>query len=368
MKKLLPLLLLSATCLASCGETSYAGKYKFLLGREGQAETRIGVEMNLEDTQYVIPTDCEPLYTKEELEKMKAAKKLNVKFDLGSAFDEIFKVFDLSNGIDGYYLLLDETDAKYGKKMSVGVDFNLEDIPIPVTSELIRNLIVSYVDGQNVTLQLPVSLQDLQHQLIWYSGEYLDFDPYVKSKIHDMEDVFEYLPEILESIKMYHLDTFHELPGKKGDSRFGSHPVVTVDDDGNITKNEIAEVNELYEGYFSNTFVYENNGGVCGAKLGSIYEEEKEPGHYYFFPLVENFDESVLDRDVFVKENTGIISHEVSEVEAVLKISTPGFDNSYHCNLEYKDTSKGQWDWSTIMNEPFEFRDFYDIKVQLKKE
>lgn len=378
MKKILPLLLLSAACLSACGEQSYAGVYKFQMGRQGQGETRIGLEMSLSDEPYKIPES----YTEEEKQTLKDAKQFELKLDLGNELEEFFEVFDLNDGIKGYYFVMDEKDEKYGNKMAVGMEFTtVEDSPIPITPSLIRNLLVTYVDGSNVTLQLPVSFADLQYQLCWYSGIYIDFDPVIKSKIHNIKDVEEYIFEIITTLKFADLSTISTLPGKTGDARFGSHPEYIEVEDGKdeegktkhkVIKDEAAEMNDKYAGEFSNTFVYRiKEDGTKGEKIGSIYQEAENGKNFdVFYPLNKFAVPEDGLFDAYVVQDSFFEGKQ--DIKVKLNVLTANNDYSINwihsigAQAEYQDGDK--IDISNIMNDPFDFRDFHDIKVQLKKE
>lgn len=371
MKKIFPLLFLAPLCLASCGEASYAGKYQFMLGRAGEDQTRFGLEFELKDDAYVIPEENKELYTPDELKMMEKAKQVKINVDLGSALAELFKELHIDGGFEGYYLLLDEKDPKYGYKMALGTDIPISEIDIPLDAGLIRNVLVSYVDGSSVTLQMPVSLVDLQHQLCWYSGTYIDFDPYIKTKIHDREDLMYYLPEILSSLKIYSLEDYSPLPGKEGDARFGSHPEFVMNEDGSIVKDEITEMNEKYAGLFSNTFVYSieedeiTHEKITGDKIGSIYKDLYKGNIIYnFFPL-----------NGYTVPADGLINGVRVLVDDAFTANKPiDIDMQIYCAVEGEDDinwikSNGEMiDIEDIMTEGFEFRDFHDIKVQLKKE
>ncbi|MBQ0008873.1 MAG: hypothetical protein KBS97_01155 [Firmicutes bacterium] len=378
MKKILPLLLLSATCLTACGEKSFAGVYKFQMGRQGQGEARIGLQITLKDDKYVVPESA----SQEEKEKLKDAKQFTLTIDIGSEMEEIFKAFDLDGGLNGYYIVMDEVDPKYGNKVALGIDIQVgEDFPIPVTSELIRNIVVTYADGQNVTLQLPVSLYDLQYQLCWYSGAYIDFDPKIKSKIHSLEDLAEYSLDVISTLKVCDLTEISPLPGKTGDARFGSHPEFITEEDGKdeegktkykVIKDEISEMNDKYAGEFSNTFVYKmQSDGTRGDKIGSIYQAlEGDKIYDVFYPLngYEVPQDGLFDA-IVVKENFLFGNLDLKAKFNVLTKNNDYSINWIHSNGAqdiYADGDKIKI--KDIQVDPFEFRDFHDIKVQLKKD
>lgn len=395
MKKILPLLILGATCLASCGDNSISGVYKFALGRQGPGQMRIGIEMDLKDSKYVVPESAKPHYSEDELKAMENAKDFSLKLDLGDDFEKIkkeseiiktiFEALNIENGLKGYYIVLDEKDEKYGQKMALGFDFDLSSLglDVPVPAELIQNFVVSYAGNNKITLQMPVSLVDLQCQLCWYSGSYYDFDPYVKSKIHDLEDLAYYLPDIIRTFKNYDLEEFSALPGTKdgntGIKRFGSHPVY-IEEDDKVVKDEATEMNTQYAGVFSNTIVYNvNNDGTKGDIIGSIYEDLDVDGLVCqnFYPL-NNFQiptsggiestfacfieepSTLLHEQRDVKVDMTVYNKEGSNDHEVLKVECKG--------AQYDFEDKESLLMADFMFEPFVFRDFHDIKLQLSKE
>lgn len=372
MKKIFPLFLLAATCLASCGNKSVAGKYSFLLGRQGDDETRVGITIELKDDKYVIPEGSDVHYSEEE-EKLieERGKKFTLSLDLGSAFDELMKELGLEEGIGGYYMVLDDVDDKYGNKMALGMDFDIgEGVDFPLSSEVIKNLLVSYVGGGKITLQLPVSLQDLQHQLVWYSGQYIDFDPYIKTKIHDIEDIISYLPEIYESLKIYDFSEYGEayatLPGPQGEKRFGSHPEIKLDDDDKVIKNEIQEMNDKYAGFFSNTFIYDR---VTDERLGSVYTVAGVDKLYFFNLDLENpAEEGVFDASIKVQGLLG------TEQEVDVKVSLTKENDKFVVSSIKADGAQPGYEADAdipledYQKEAFVFRDFHDMKAQLTKE
>lgn len=365
MKKLAPLFLIPLLCLSSCGNDSPVGMYNFVLGRQGEGETRVGVEVELTDVKYEIPEESKSMYTREELAKMENAKQFSFSLDLGSVYNNMLEVMGIERILNGYYLLLDEYDAKYGRKMALGIDFSLADgIDLPITSSLIRNLVVSYVGGGKVTLQLPVSFEDLQHQLCWYSGTYFDFDPYIKSKIHSIDDLETYFFEILSTLKYYDLEKYGVLPGKEGDARFGTHPEYVVDDDDKVIRDDVAEMNKQFAGLFSNTFVYSvDDEGLRGDLIGSVYEtvtsETETIKHFYplnGFRISEDglFKAIVVSTDVFGDKEDVVV-----DVQVTLSDSH---------DIVYMKNDGQMINIDEIMVDDFTFRDFHDIKVQLSKE
>ena len=382
MKKILPLLLLSATCLASCGNTDYSGNYKFTLGRPGMNETRVSIEMDLKDED-------------SGSEEFKEFKKFDAKFELsgvaGIGTGEI-NLNDIVNAMSkylpvtmkddvinlpGFYKVQDISNEKYGNKVKIAFDLGetlnaIVDFLELDPTELISHLFVAYCNGSSFTFQLPVSLDDLQMQLAWY-GLYVDYNPYLKAKVKSVSDLVQFFLEgKLTGIKKYNLFDVefgdHKLPGEQDhEKRFGTHPTLEFNDKGEII-GDIREMNTKFQGYFSNTYLYANNGGECGEKLASVFIDIDD-GSTCLFPLSENFDVSVSTQDVIIKKDIGITDYDFSEnVEAKLTVFEEEYeDGSHGCQLNYLDGTMLELN-AEFLQESFTFRDFHDIKIELKKD
>ena len=413
MKKILPILLLTSACLASCGESSYYGAYKFLMGKEGEGETRVSVEMSLKEDNFVIPEQNRGYYTEAEIASIEERQQFHAKFEMsGVAGDDadqssaiaslqsLISVKDVISEIlggtsiedidfealaeidpskpielDGFYKIFDQiVDEKYGCKVQLGIDIGMANGFLEATgfdiTDIISNFCVAYVNQKQMTLQMPVSLDDIQMQLAWY-GTYIDYDPYLKEKVNTINDLVDLaLSGKLDTstIKVYDLTKYDVLPGEPDwNKRYGSHPAVTKDDNGNVIKDEVYDMNEKYCGLFANTFVYENKDGKAGEKIGSIYKADGD--NYYFFPLDEKTYED-SSYDVIMKQDIGIIGYDFS-LDTEVKLSTikEVYEGKtyYHCSVKTSVDDKNI-DWKLFYKTPFVFRDFHDIKVNLAKE
>ncbi|MCQ2801804.1 MAG: hypothetical protein MJ222_04135 [Bacilli bacterium] len=396
MKKVLPLLVLASACLASCGDASVYGKYQFLLGRQGSNETRVSIEMELKDEASTVKEGYKNFNACLEMSGLvnssldgEDSETLLALASEALSNSELFNI-DLSgkSQIPGYYKVLDLADAKYGNKVKIAFDLGEEfntimDLLELDATDIISHFIVSYCNGSSFTLQLPVSLDDIQMQLAWY-GFYIDYDPYLKDKVNTISDLVELYFEGKvggDSLKYYQLDELldKKLPGEQNSEvRYGSHPRLEVDEDGKITVNEIGEMNEKYQGVFSNTFVYENIDGVKGKKIGTIYKEITELNSYYFFPLDGYVPSTTSEISCIIKEDQGLLDYDFS-LEKELCLSLTEFDDigpngekvPYYM-VDQKTHIAGEeptdWDWKRFYQKPFEFRDYHDIKIELKKE
>ena len=371
MKKVLPLLMLASTCLASCGDVSVYGKYQFLLGKQGDDETRVRLEMELKDEASSFKEAYKKFDARFELSGVAGLSKLDVDDEIKQALNEVLATLSITTDEDGvttipgFYNVQDLKDEKYGNKIrlafDLGADINalFEAVELDPT-EIVSNFVVAYCNGSSFTFQLPVSITDLQMQLCWY-GIYVDINPYVKDSIHSITDFIQFFMEGKISTKVYQLKEYYDkkLPGEQDvDKRFGSHP----------SDEEVIEMNKKYQGLFSNTFVYKNVDGAAGEKLGSIFYDIDDK-QYDFFPIAEDFDASLGTYDVIIKKDVGILNYDFSEDTAVT-LTTVGSawdDGSYSCGVKYAGTTT-EIDWNDFYQDQFVFRDSNDIKIELKKE
>lgn len=371
MKKILPLLVLASTCLSSCGDTSFLGKYKFLLGRQGSNETRVSIEMELLDEASTIKSDYKNFNASFELsgvEGLFGDLALDPSMFEGIESSLPIKINDKGiTTIPGFYQVQNLQDAKYGNKIKIAFDLG-NDINAIFDSfglnstDIISKFLVSYCNGSSFTFQLPVSITDIQMQLAWY-GVYIDINPYKKDRIHSIKDFLEVAIEGELGTKVYLLNEFcdNKLPGEQDmDKRYGSHP----------NADEVVEMNKKYQGLFSNTIVYKTIGDSIGDPIGSIYRD-LDDRHQYFFPFYDDFDPSIGSYEVIMKEDVGgALDYDFSkETKVILTTDAVPWDEdgSYGCRIKYKDTLE-DIDWDSFYQDKFVFRDFNDIKIELKKE
>lgn len=391
MKKVLPLLMLASTCLSSCGEATVYGKYKFLLGRQGEGETRVSIEMELKDEASSVKAGYKNFTANIEMggltgnsddEDEDTAELLGLASEVASSFGSFN--FDPNGKIElpGFYKVSDLVDEKYGNKVKISFDLGetindllaLFELEIDLT-DIVSHFVVSYCNNSAFTLQIPVSLDDIQMQLAWY-GTYIDYDPYLKDKVNTVGDLVNLFLEgklDASSIKHFEFTDYldHKLPGEQNtEVRYGSHPRVEIDENNKTIVNEVEEMNEKYQGLFSNTFIYEDLGGYAGKAIGTVYKEITEEDNYYFFPYDSEFNTVNTPINVIMKRDIGILDYDFSEqVSVILNVNQNKYeDGSHGFSIQYADPAEGQWDWKLFYKKPFVFRDYHDIKIELKKE
>lgn len=378
MKKLKLIGLLPFVCLSACSKSSFAGLYEFRLGKTDGAH--FGISVELKDDAY---------------EKREGMKQMFLSADLGSEYsieafaeqyeedypfiadivDKVLKALPEDKTIDAYYQVTNIVDPKYGNRVKVGSDFIeeliskafpeyvslIEDfvqlifpdktISSLTEPEMIQFVSCAYADGKNFTFQIPVSSEDLFQQLAWYG--YL-FD-------EDSCSIFRKLDET-------------KLPGIKGEERFGNHPASVKDEQGNIVSTEVDAMNLAFEYEFSRTYLYEvdefGNETAIGSFIAKANESDRKG--LYFTPF-----DSTCTLTSFsgrVKLNVGTISEKKIDVTFGVSPNAKevnvepngktGNDEGFFFHTSGDDVEVRYRDF---IIEPFEFRDFHDVKVGLSK-
>ena len=169
-----------------------------------------------------------------------------LKADMGDQVDISEAIVDqLKNGIDCYYTLT-EIKTDYGIRMRFGIDpedFDLvpsETFDPEMVEQYMEYIILAHWKKRAITLQIPVSVDDVIYQLSWY-GMYIDIDT-------------ESVVPLNENL----------LPGIHGEERFGTHP----------TKQEVNIMNKNFAYEFSYTRIWSDVGSdaVDLGKLVKTYD------------------------------------------------------------------------------------------------
>ena len=359
MKKLKLLTLLPAMCLSSCSGFSPYGVYEFRLGKTDGSHIALSVEL-LDEIN--------------EAHKDEGMRNMKLTMDLGSEFsldniaeqftddpveqaliEEVLKLIKeagfADNTVTGYYKISDIDNPKYGRRVRIGSDILVEVVTklFPeladffkdlLTPEMIEKVVTAYINKKQFTLQLPVSLEDAQYQLAWY-GILVDTQGASPITYLNMDD----------------------LPGPKGEDRYGVHPAVFTNDKGEVIKSEVEIMNETFEYQFSRMYLYDE-----GIPVGSfiIKKNDKDEQVLYFKPF-DHMSTSVegtiavkeLGEEVFkpIKFHYGRNNGEVD----VNPNGKTGLDEGFF------DDNNNEFKFSRITKKPFVFRDFHDVRVGLTK-
>lgn len=373
MNKLKLLSIIPALCLASCSKNSFIGVYEFRLGKTDGAH--FGLSVELKDEAY------------ESVENM---KKMEMVADLGDDidFDEddfedsdsfinaktIIKAFldlipedEKENNriaIDGYYQLLPNVvNDKYGTRVKIGSDFlqnlvkksypdiaEMIDISSIITPERIELAACAYVSEKQFTLQIPVSMEDLQQQLAWYG---ILFD-------------LEALNDLNFSRIIVDLDQDKLPNAKRGEDRIGSHPIQ------NESKglHEVSDMNQAYEFDFSHTYLYQKDELDVYEPVGSFVTRLNEKGEQrLFFDMFEGDMPSIIKGAIYVnssyKEVKFTAGEQYKEVGGVDYGHSEDGDVTFIFKDEYENDVVATF--KEFVKKPFTFRDFHDVKVGLTK-
>lgn len=287
LKKLL-FLLIGCLALSACGQQSFYGTYSFTLGNT--KENAIGIEFILSSQVIDVPgpkttslllsnsqssSDLYGVKRKLDVNLYTGGNKLSNLADatdmvikaigpdvmdvIGLTRDDLFSILS-SFSIDedgGLYYSLDERLTKdKGHRMRIGIDSLafFKDLPeeerefyIALLSEiseaLIEAIAVAFLNGNTLTVTIPVSLNDLLFQLCWY-GLFINFNPTDLSTLAliNLNDPSTF-PEGLEEDIAF-------LPGADGaqlfEDRIGTVPDVSI----KRGVDEVFEMNHNYQHLF----------------------------------------------------------------------------------------------------------------------
>jgi len=373
MNKLKLLSIIPALCLASCSKNSFIGVYEFRLGKTDGAHFGLSVELKedayqsvegMKQMQMVADLGDDLNFDEDDFEDSDSF--INAKTIIKAFWDLIPEDEKENNKItvDGYYQLLPNVvNEKYGTRVKIGSDFlqnlvktsypdiaEMIDISSIITPERIELAACAYVDQKQFTLQIPVSMEDLQQQLAWYG---ILFD-------------LEALNDLNFSRIIINLDQ-DKLPNtKRGEDRIGSHPI----QDESKGLHEVSDMNQVYEFDFSHTYLYQKDELDVYEPVGSFITRLNEKGEQKLF-----FDMFEGDIPATVKGaiNVGSSFKEVKFGAGEQYKEVNGVNYSYpedgDATITFKDADENDVvvTFKEFVKKPFIFRDFHDVKVGLTK-
>lgn len=350
MRKINPLLFIPTLCLASCSSVGYAGTYSFQMGKEGSTNIRLALtltdervvnqEKGIDAKKFTVDANLPNL----SIEDLAASLGIDVDIKKEDLAELISAVFEVLKDCTTLYYNVGTLVRPQGTQLKLGCLFDTEETGIDIPSEVVESIVCAYINDTSVTLQVPVSLDDLQLQLCWY-GLYINFDS------SSFENIIVALDE-------------EDLPGIHGEERFGTHPVVTKDKDKKVTYSEVDEMNIKFAKEFSNTPVYES--ASSSKVIGNI--AKMPDNHMYFYKNSETVITGANLSGAVNEKNYYGIFDEKKDVNFVIDTSDGTSGKSFKI-IEIKESGSSEiLDEDKYLQEPFVFRDFHDIRIGLARE
>ena len=365
MKRFKALGLLPILCLAACNSSNYYGDYSFSLGKTDGSHFGFTVSLQKDDYE-----------GKPGFKKMKISAEFGDDFSIASmiesyqekfpligiVIDVFFKDIKNVSEINGYYLVMsDYANEKYGKRVSFGSeeltkmiqDSDVEIIKelglnFDITPDIVEHFAVAYVNRKEFTFQIPVSMSDVQQQLLWY-GYYIDPDNPTNSFMQiDLE----------------------KMPGAKGEQRYGTHPEIKTDKHGNLIEDQIEAVNSTYQYEFSRTGLYSKDDNTL---IGKFIQSKNEDGEkvLQFIPKDETMSLTNIIGYVQTMDILGAYSKTEEIKFSVSNAETHETNVTYNheegTNEGFTDENGTAFRFTSFIQPPFVFRDFHDVKIGLKK-
>ena len=382
MKKLKILALLPSLLLCSCGKSDkWVGTYQFRLGKSDGNHMEITVELTSnQDTKYTdykvmnmaadLGDNMDPTSALDDIEE--AGEYIipildAIGINIGEKFPVLMEVAkkeltDFSN-IKLFYKVTEHQLENKGYRLEVGtheiadrlnkietehpdlveiidqaksfaaiVPFLDEDLNM--TPEKSKYLFNFFVNKKGLTIQVPVSKEDIDMQMIWYGMNYPMFSG--------------------EDGKLLPSDYMDKMPGKKGEERFGTHPVREVKNNV-VIKDEIQQVNSLFKKEFSETILLTE--AIEGDELGRfVIESINNEKHLVF--LFEG------EPTATVEGYVGLTSLKFVNVPASGDL---GVIEGVGAKAKIKGADDKEYKIKDFFTDPFEFRDFNIVDVGLGK-
>ena len=364
MNRLKILSLLPILTLASCNGVNPYGTYQFRLGK---------TDGNHIEVTAILSKDDHPVGD--------GMKKMQLNADLGDSLSPTALIDDLGNqypilepfieimskeignidGIPMYFKVLPiKSNDGFGHRLAVGTDFVssyisqieekypdikdfIDSLGIPsealyVKPEYTQYVFGAYINERQLTFQIPVSIEDLNMQMLWYG---------ISNRISDPDYV-------------------SKLPGPQGEKRIGSHPQVTKDKAGNIISRESDLVNKMFENEFSNTYLYKDN-----EPIGNFVTEVEDDVTTLKLYLRDTYTgpKNNIEGVVYTKSLLG----DYDEAKNIkLSVDDNHITNVTHNGKGGKeegftDENGTEFLFSYLMQEPFAFRDYHVVNVGLIK-
>ena len=344
MKSLKPLVFIPFLCLTACNKLpKHCGVYSFRMGKEDEAHMGASIELTNDDYSIEEETVGKKFIAKFDggnldidFEDLDLGLPEDIKEMIIEALKDIDVPGKLKEGVEGGYTIGDE-DFKDGKR--INLVFNVGGIPFDMDS--LKELFLAYVNNKSITLQIPVSINDAIHELVWY-GTYFELKPTNVDSIFPID-----VEEIPEDI----------LPGAKGEARYGTHP----------TDEEVATINKVGAPYFSRTHGYKLNAESELESTCKFYLDENGGLNAYFRDK-SKYVAGTSEFTIFTKNEYNYYVDSL-KCDVTLGEATEKGDYLFAKVTSIKDVVNHQdVPQDSYFQKAFTFRNFHDIKISLLKE
>ena len=386
MKNLKILALLPALLITSCkGKDKFAGTYQFRMGKsDGNHMEVTAVLSDKQDSKvegYKIMNltadfgeDMDPTKELDDLEAIAEliAPAIEVFFPeigdklpalIGAAKEEVEKLKD----VECFYKVTDYKHAKYGNRLEIGthavadmlssIDQNhpelhavLEEIKnLAFSTGLVREdmyvmpdkakyVFNGFVNKKALTIQIPVSKEDLKHQLFWYGFNVKD-----------------------EGEKLLPDNYMDRMPGIKGENRFGTHPAFEMKNNV-VVKDEATLVNDEFAYEFSKTKLYVSDDITDEEELGRFALKDANNQKQLSLIIPGNTTGGIFEGYV------GLVSRKLIKLQVNEKGVCEVTPNGKTGIKEgFTDLNGAAFTYNDLMSTPYQFRDFNIVNVGLSK-
>ncbi len=382
MKKLKILSLIPALLLCACNnENRWIGTYQFRLGKSDGNHMEITAELTAkQDKKYKdykvmnltadLGDNMDPTSTFDDIEEageiiIPILEDLGI--EIASEFPALMKVAkkELTNfkDIKLYYNVTDTKAEDGSYRLNIGthelgdrlrrirkehpeireivdeaIDFASAapflDSDLNLSPKNSKYLFNVFVSRKGLNIQVPVSSDDVDMQLLWYGMNY----PLIGTKI---------LPD----------KYMKDMPGKKGDERFGTHPKRTIRNNV-VIEDQVQEVNTIFAKEFSKSILYLNE-DIESTELGRFVIVTKDNAKHLKF----------ISNAAYSSPLEGYIKKEGSWTHLSLNVDASGDCGKIKGSgrkMEIQGTTE-TYLLKDFFSDPFEFRDFNNVDVGLGK-
>ena len=390
MEKLKILALLPALVLCSCGakKNKYAGTYQFRLGKTDGNHMEVTATLTDDNDSKVegykvmklsadLGAQLDPMKELEEIEDMlddvlpfiKTLVEEELVEKIPAFVKELRNEISTMNDITFFYKVTEYKNEKYGNRVELGthaladilssiktkhpefVELIDEGIDLLKTSGFFRDDMFimpetskyafnTFIGKKGLTIQAPVSKDDLSQQFLWYGFK-------------NMFGANVDLPQ----------DYMNRMPGVKGEARFGVHPARETKNNI-VVKDEAAEVNKEFAYEFSNSRVYLNDDILDSSETGRLVLDDSGTSPKLYMKFADATAKAAYSGSGYIGTiDRKLLTLDVGEdgLCAITPTEKTGLKRSF------LDSAGVEFRFSDVISDPFEFRDFNVVNLGLAK-